>query len=310
MIKRELDQSISFIMKRIFKWIGMILGGLLALLLLVSGVAYVFTEVTIIGKTYQPDDYQFSVNNQPVDMEEGIRLAKIRGCYNGCHGKEAEGGLLHEIPFMFRLVAPNLTQVMNRYSDIELERAIRQGISPDGTSTFAMPSSMFYHLSDKDLSAIISAVRGMPVVDGYSEPEISLGVPIRIMMLTGQIDFKGQRPLIEKLGRRINPPDTTYQVKFGEYLARTSCTECHGMNLEGAQFNETPTPNLAIVAAYSLEDFTNLMRKGVALGGRENKMSEVALARFTYLTDPEIIAVHTFLSTLIETENPSTPGED
>lgn len=88
-----------------------------------------------------------------------------------------------------------------------------------------------------------------------------------------------------------SPPDT---LRFGEYLARTVCTECHGNDLQGDPFGGTP--DLVIAAAYSFDDFLRLMQTGVALGERAvGLMSEVARSRFRYLTDAEIHALHTFL---------------
>ncbi len=70
------------------------------------------------------------------------------------------------------------------------------------------------------------------------------------------------------------------------------------------------TPTLAIVAAYSLDDFTRLMRTGTALGGRElnEMMTGVARGRTAYLTDEEIAALHGYLQTLAgETSDATSP---
>jgi hypothetical protein len=70
------------------------------------------------------------------------------------------------------------------------------------------------------------------------------------------------------------------------------------MDLLGAFDGEFPP--LTIVAAYSLEDFTTLMRTGVPIGGRElDLMATVAVSRFSHFTDMEIVALHTFLRTLV-----------
>ncbi len=97
---------------------------------------------------------------------------------------------------------------------------------------------------------------------------------------------------IAALGPRMAAPPADDPVRVGEYLARTSCTECHGNTLEG----QGRTPNLTVAAAYSPEDFVRLMRTGVALGGREvGLMGEVARGRFSHFTDAEIAAVHAYL---------------
>jgi mono/diheme cytochrome c family protein len=122
-------------------------------------------------------------------------------------------------------------------------------------------------------------------------------------MLIGKMDYKGQRPVIQDFGPRIDISDTTDLVTIGEYMARTSCTECHGINFEGQQLSKAFAPNLRMVAAYSIDQFIDLMKNGVPIGGVKNNMSEVSLARFTYLKDQEIKALHAYLSTLSQVEN-------
>jgi hypothetical protein len=59
------------------------------------------------------------------------------------------------------------------------------------------------------------------------------------------------------------------------------------------------TPNLAIVAAYSEQDFSRLLRTAVPLGGRQlGLMGEMARTRFVYLTDDEIHALFSYLHSL------------
>jgi cytochrome c553 len=91
---------------------------------------------------------------------------------------------------------------------------------------------------------------------------------------------------------------------YGKYLAMTVCTECHGMDLRGSE--AASAPNLALVVAYTLEDFTRLMREGVPIGDRELElMAEVAIGRFSHFTDAEIEALHAYLATLVNEPTPS-----
>ena len=85
---------------------------------------------------------------------------------------------------------------------------------------------------------------------------------------------------------------------YGKYIAMTSCPECHGPELRG--WPDDNVPSLAIVAAYSLEDFTALLRTGEPIGGRElDLMAEVATKRFSHFTDSEIAALYVYLRTLV-----------
>ncbi|HEU5153296.1 MAG TPA: c-type cytochrome, partial [Gemmatimonadales bacterium] len=106
------------------------------------------------------------------------------------------------------------------------------------------------------------------------------------------------RPEAELIAHDSIPPTTTPRetLAHGRYLAKTICTECHGLDLHG-----TPggTPDLIIVAAYSPEAFTHLLRDGVPLDQRQlGLMGQVALKRFRHLTDGEIADLYQYLGGL------------
>ena len=63
-----------------------------------------------------------------------------------------------------RYITPNITQVIQHYSDAQLARLLRYGVRPDGTSVVIMPSSMFYNLTDEDLADLIAYLRTVPPV--------------------------------------------------------------------------------------------------------------------------------------------------
>jgi cytochrome c553 len=289
-------------MRRLLKWFARGLGALVVLAL--GGVAFVYiVSERMIRKTYH---IPLSSTAFPIDslvLTEGQRLATVRGCYNGCHGAGLDGGVAFDQPLLARIVAPNLTQVVAHYTDPELERVIRHGVRRDGKSTLGMPSSMFYHLSDQDLGAIIAFLRSSPVTEGPAT-EISLGPLARLGLVLGK--YNPQAELIDHDAPRLAVRDTSNHITFGKYLALTSCTECHGLDLRGNP--DMSTPNLVIAATYSEEDFARLMRTGRGLRDRELRvMSDVARRRFSHLTAGEIRALHTYLSTLGESAG---GGED
>jgi mono/diheme cytochrome c family protein len=86
---------------------------------------------------------------------------------------------------------------------------------------------------------------------------------------------------------------------LGRYLARTTCGACHGSDLRGAPNPDFTSPSLQIVAGYSAEAFSALMRTGVALGERQLPvMSPQARLNPTNLTDAEITALYSYLHVL------------
>jgi mono/diheme cytochrome c family protein len=83
---------------------------------------------------------------------------------------------------------------------------------------------------------------------------------------------------------------------LGRYVARTSCTECHGADLRG---HETGPPSLVVATGYAPAEFRHFLRSGTAKGGRELPlMSDMARERFSHLTDAEVAALHAYLRTL------------
>jgi mono/diheme cytochrome c family protein len=84
------------------------------------------------------------------------------------------------------------------------------------------------------------------------------------------------------------------------------CVECHGLDLHGLPDPTEPSPNLALVASYSPEQFSHLLRTGVPAGGQSLKlMAEVAKERFAHLTDAEVDALYRYLKLLAD---PSAAG--
>ncbi|MGD8379183.1 MAG: c-type cytochrome [Gammaproteobacteria bacterium] len=256
-----------------------------------SGVAYIYVaSETAINHAYAVSGSPVSVPKTPEAIARGRRLAATRGC-TGCHGRKAQGSLFLDKPWVARIVTPNLTRSVRMRTNAELEKIIREGVFPDGHSSIAMPSAMFHELSDRDLGDILAYLHSLPLSDGPEE-EISLGPLARLGIVLG--DYKVQAEQIDHSKPR-QVVDRSDPLVYGHYLAKTSCSECHG-----ARFNGTPemgAPNLAVVAGYSESAFQNLMRTGKPTGERElNLMAEVARSRFRHFTDAEIHALYTFLT--------------
>jgi cytochrome c553 len=224
-------------------------------------------------------------------IAEGRRLARIRGCNDGCHGKGTSGGEFFNEPWLGRVVAPDLARIAATQTDAELERAIRRGVRKDGRSTFIMPSNMFYHLSDADLGRIIAFLRSEPASNG-PETEFDLG-PLGRLMLVMNPDY-AYASEIAREAPWATDAELGGEHGFGRYLALTVCSECHGMALSGS--DDGSAPNLVAAGAYSRADFARLMKSGIAVGGRKlGLMTEVAQSRFAHLNDAEIRALYEFL---------------
>jgi mono/diheme cytochrome c family protein len=277
-------------MRRLLRWIGIALGGLAGLVIVAYAVLYILSE-RVLRRTYEVPTVALSIPTDPASIIEGRRLATVRGCFGGCHGKQANGMVLFDEPVIARLVAPNLTATVQKYSDAELAVAIRNGVRPGGRSMLVMPSEAFVALRDEDLGRIIAFLRSLPPADGPG-PSISLGPIGRVGIVAGKF-----KPAAQLIAEAIPPPEASNEeAAYGRYLARTTCAGCHGTDLRGASTPDFNSPNLRVVAAYSPEAFVRLLRMGIALGERKlGTMREMAVEHLSYLTDAEIAALYRYL---------------
>jgi cytochrome c553 len=287
-------------MKTVLKWLGIVAGTLVAIVLV--AVLYVFVaSERVVARIYDVGLTGFTAAHDAEAVRRGERLAKISGC-TGCHGAELQGTVMFDEPNIARVNAPNLTQLARQYSDAELERVIRHGVKPDGTSVWIMPSAMFKHFTDADLSDLVAYVRSLPERPGPGRD--------RTLRTLGRIGVVTEKftPVAMLAAAAVDrgAPDYSEPVSHGRYLVMTACTECHGEKLQGSDFLHAP--NLIVAGAYSDGDFTKLMRTGVGLGERNlGLMSEVAKDRFAMFTDVEVQAIRSYLNEYVRQGGSNPP---
>lgn len=222
------------------------------------------------------------------DLAEGERMARIVGCWDGCHGRRGEGGH-QEITGLDRNTAPTLSQVVGLYSDEELARLIRYGVKRDGRSAVGMNSYALWALGDQDLANIIAHLRQQPMLPPV-ERALHLTWRGRAALATGF--WKVSAEQVDRSRTRWGDFPQTTLLERGRYLASVTCSECHGLDYGGSTLEGAPT--LAIIGAYSPEQFRHLMRTAEPVGKRLLKadMRWVADAPFK---DDEITGLYLFL---------------
>ncbi len=269
--------------------------GVLALVILLMVallIVYAMSERTL-RRTYDTPVTEFVIPGDFASIAEGERLARIRGCFNGCHGPEAQGEVFFEDRLFGSATTPDLTRTVSTLSPGELERVIRRGVRTNGESVLMMPSDMFSQLTDDDLGSILAFLKFLPLSDG---PETSMrpGPLFRLFVALGKIPpMAGE---IDPAAPRPGPGDGSDLVRLGRYLAMTSCTECHGLDLQGVDRAGFITPSLSMAKAYTIDHFRTLMEVGEAIGGRQlDLMALVSRKRFSHFTPTEVEAIHMFL---------------
>lgn len=270
-------------MKRALKWIGIAVGAIVIVaLLVIFGVSeYRWRE------TFDVPAAQVVIPSDSASLALGRHVFETRGC-EGCHGQGLAGKVFLDDPKIARLVAPNVPRAIKAYSDADLVRLLRHGVRPNGRGVAAMPSAMFYHLDDTDLGALIAYVRSLPEPETVL-PATSIRLLARVGLVIGQYELE-PHVVARNRPRVRNGPDLAAR---GHYLAMSSCTECHGQQLQGGR----TTPALSIVRGYSAAEFARLMREGIPKDGRERPlMTRTARNRFSHFSDDEVHALYTFLA--------------
>jgi cytochrome c553 len=267
------------------KWLGWLTAALLLLGVCVVSYIYIASERRLRQK-YEAPLVAFSVLDQADLLANGRRQAIVHGC-TSCHGSQLEGRLVLDDPSIGRIRTPSLTQIVNQYSDAELERLVRRGVKRDGVGLWIMPASP--QIADEDLGAIIGYLRTVPEAEG-APAEVKLGPLMRLGIAMRKMGSSAEAAL----DARQLKLDRTDPMSLGRYLVQLTCTDCHGAKLEGTEFLKAPS--LMVVAGYQDEDFAKLMRTGIAVGDRTlGKMTEMGRERFSALTDDEIKAILTYL---------------
>jgi mono/diheme cytochrome c family protein len=283
------------IVKKFFKWTGLVVAGLVGAALL--GYAYIyFASERELGREYTSiDETPPVVPTDPAEIAEGRRIAQLAGCMH-CHGDNLAGTVVDDIPNFVRLVAPNISTLLPVYTDAQLVTVLRKGIKPNGRSVLFMPSEMFRHLTDQDLARIIAWLRTRPAVaEGVTE-KTQLRIIGRLLIAKGDFELAGES--IPSLPAAASTHyDANDVLSRGRYLTMNYCSECHGQNLEGVA--PIAAPALVVAKGYSLEQFRRLIQEGIGLGERKFKlMTPTAQARFADFTPEEISAVHAYLRSL------------
>jgi mono/diheme cytochrome c family protein len=270
--------------KRVLRWAAIVVGSIVVVAL---AVIYGVSEYRL-HETFDIAAAPVDVPTDSAGLALGRHIFVTRGC-TGCHGDNLAGEVFFDDPMIARLVAPNVTKAIRTYSDPELARLLRHGVRPNGRGVAVMPSSMFYHLDDADLGALIAYLRTLPEQKGGDLPPTKLRILARVGLVAGQYKLE-PRSIVHDAPRVAKGPEP---AALGLYLAKTSCTECHGMKLEGGD----GTPALSIVAGYSAAEFAKLMREGVPKDGRVMEMmTPVAKGRFSHFSDDEVGGLYAYLS--------------
>jgi mono/diheme cytochrome c family protein len=293
-------------MKRVLKWIGIILAGLIGVMLLVALGGYAASERRL-NRVYDVAVAPIAAPADAANIEEGRRLTIIRGCVD-CHTPDFGGQALLEDPVIGSIYSANLTAGQGSatagWSAEDWARAIRNGVSPEGRGLLMMPSGEYAGLSDEDVGRIVAYLRTTPPVD-RALPASSAGPMARALLVTNQL------PLLltaEQIDHDSAPPHSVVpeaSVEYGAYQAMT-CTGCHGKDLGGGPVpfsppdrpqaaNLTPSGDLG---GWTLDGFKTTLRTGVTPEGRQLDPLDMPWPLTSQMTDVELEALWLYFQSL------------
>jgi mono/diheme cytochrome c family protein len=292
-------------MKKVFKWIGIVLGSLVGLILVAALTLFLMGSARL-NKTY---DFPATNLEIPTDAESlAYGKHRVETLCAGCHGPDLsglenwfDGGPLGTID------SANLTSgeggLADDFSTEDFVRAIRHGIDQEGKPNFMIAVGSTSYLSDEDLASIIAYVRTVPPVDHVVAGKKFTPLA-KILLAAGILPNVPVEEVTHEV--HVGAPARGASTEYGEYMVNINdCRICHGPNLNGGPFPD-PTitrisPNLTPggeLAFWTEADFINTIRTGVTPGGHELNPKLMPWNEYRNLYEYELQAIWMYLQSL------------
>jgi mono/diheme cytochrome c family protein len=232
-----------------------------------------------------------------------------------------------KVGFPGRVCAQNITSApetgLGTWTDGEIMRAIREGVSRDGRTLFPMmPYKMLRQLSDEDTQAVVAYIRQTPPIEKETPPGF-VKFPVSLVIRMQPEPLDGPVP-------SVDPSDT---VAYGQYLAEVAgCIDCHtpidgqmrqdkarivsGGRIFVGAWGTVVSANLTTdptgIGSRSKKEFISLFK---SFNNEENKRVAVPkgghntiMPWFSYatMTEADLGAIYDYLQTLPKIENQVT----
>ena len=281
-------------------------------------------------------------------IEQGRYLAAAGDCIS-CHtranGETFSGGRPLNTPFgviYSANITPDRITGIGAWSELELARAMREGIAADGTHLYpAFPYTAYTKISDQDIHAIYAYLRSLKPVR-YTPPKDKMPFPFSVRAL-----LSGWNMMFFEPGRYVPDASQSAEWNRGAYLTQGlgHCGACHTPRnalggerkseaLTGAEYFDeiadevvdnkvTPmddptvrlwasanlTPASSGLGAWTLEAIAAYLKTGHnARAAAFGPMSEVIGNSTSHLSDQDLHAIAVYLKSLLPAAQ-SPPGK-
>jgi len=290
-------------MRKALKWIGIILGGLVGLLVVAAIVLYALGSAQL-NKTRDIQAEAIPIPTDEAALARGEHLVLGVALCTVCHGENLSGDVEIDDPLIGTVYASNITGLGETYSDADLVRVIRHGVDKDGRELLLMPADIFVNLSAEDLGAMIAYLKTVPPVEN-SLPEPKIAFVGHILLAAGMFGDVFPAEVIDHDQPFPPMPEIGANVEYGAYLT-PFCTGCHGDDLSGQLVDpsepDSPwAPNLTPggeLGEWSEADFAQTMRTGVSPEGHGLDPDWMPWKAFAKLNDDELKGLWLYLQSL------------
>jgi len=242
-------------------------------------------------------------------VERGKHLVAARYTCTACHGAKFGGGVMVDAFPIGSLLAPNLTLgTGSRTADFkphDWDRIVRHGVLKDGHPA-VMPSEDFQHMTDQELSDIISYIRSLPPVNN-TVPKSTFGPLGKILVATGKMKFSASSIPNHTSAHAVAPPEATASAEFGKHLSSV-CVGCHGPDLSGGPITggdpswppaRNLTPDATGLKGWTYDQFINALANSKRPDGTALRAPMSLVAAYgQQMTDTERHALWAYLQSL------------
>lgn len=296
-------------MKKVLKWLGIVVGGLVGLIVVVAIVGTVRANGKLTHDWAYPAE-SIAIPAGADAVEHGQYLVEHFMLCQDCHGDDLGGKEFFSADDgAGTLWAPNLTGgkggIGAVYQDADWVRTLRHGIRPNGENLIIMPAEFYTKASAADLGDVIAYLKVLPHVD-REIPTRSLAAVPKVLLGLGVIPAEGFLPAftIDHTAPPLSMPTPGPTAEYGAYRSFI-CTACHGDDLAGMPFDPDsgigPTPNLTPggeLAGWSQDDFLQTLRSGITPEGDQLDPEEMPWPRIGGASDDDLIAIWDYLQSL------------
>lgn len=291
-------------MRTVLKVLGFVLGAAVLLLVAVLGWA----SVKFSAQAHRTTAYPLAGFSQHVkgSAARGKYLVTVRMTCVECHGQDLSGGTVIDDPVAGHVHGSNITPFkLKAWSDAEIIRTLRHGVSKDGHPLLIMPSEDYQSMSEPDMADIVAYLRSVPPVDKPDQPSTA-GPLLKVFWALGKtpqvfgIDMiDHQRPFAPVVKAAVTPA-------FGKYIFMNTCVGCHRENLQGGPMPGTP-PDWAVPAnitqdalgGWSEADFIKTLKTGVNPSGAKLRLPMAMILKYTpKFSNTELKALWAYIRTV------------